>query len=81
MFFVYILQSESSGRYYIGSTKDTAQRLTQHNAGMMKSTRSFRPWRLVYTETYETLPQARNREAQIKSWKNRSYMETVLGLK
>ncbi|MDP2918981.1 MAG: GIY-YIG nuclease family protein, partial [Dehalococcoidia bacterium] len=33
MFYVYILQSEKSGRYYIGSTGDIPTRLAQHNAG------------------------------------------------
>ena len=80
MFFVYVLHSKKRDRYYIDSTKDIAQRLAQHNAGMTKTTRTLRPWRLVYTEVFETLPEARAREAQIKAWKNRSYMEKVLGL-
>ncbi|MCH9037051.1 MAG: GIY-YIG nuclease family protein [Chloroflexi bacterium] len=80
MFFVYILQSEEACRYYIGSTKNIQQRLFQHNAGMMKSTRGLRPWRLVHSETFDTLAQARGREAQIKAWKNPRYMERALGL-
>ena len=80
MSFLYILESEKSSRYYIGVTNDVQKRLAQHNAGMSKSTRAWRPWRLVHTERYETLGEARRREAQIKSWKNRNYMEQVLGL-
>ena len=80
MFSVYILQSQKNGRYYIGSTKDVTQRLTQHNVGMTKATKGLRPWQLVYTQAYETLAQARKREAQIKSWKNRSYLQKALGL-
>ena len=34
MFHIYILQSQQSGRYYIGCTKNVAQRLTQHNGGL-----------------------------------------------
>ncbi len=80
LFFVYILQSKETYRYYIGSTKDIQRRLFQHNAGMMKSTRGLRPWRLVHSETFDTLAQARRRETQIKAWKNPRYMEKALGL-
>ncbi|MBI2871577.1 MAG: GIY-YIG nuclease family protein [Chloroflexi bacterium] len=74
------MRSEQSGRYYVGSTKDIAQRLAQHNAGMMKATRQSRPWRLVYIEPSDTLSAARRREAQIKSWKSPGYMRKALGL-
>ncbi len=80
MFYVYVLQSERNARYYIGCTHDITQRLEQHNSGMTRSTRSLRPWKLVYTEECESLPIARKREAEIKSWKNRVYMEQKLGL-
>ena len=80
MYFVYVLHSEKSGRYYIGSSKNVEQRLTQHNSGMMRSTSPHRPWQLMYTEAHETLAEARRRESQIKSWKSPSYMERVLGL-
>ncbi|MHB8105018.1 MAG: GIY-YIG nuclease family protein [Dehalococcoidales bacterium] len=80
MFYMYILQSEISNRYYIGSTKDIAVRLAQHNAGRSKSTRNYRPWKLVYTETFITINKARQRELQIKSWKNPAYMQKTLKL-
>ena len=80
MFFIYVLQSERSGRYYIGSTSNVANRVEQHNSGMTRATRNLRPWHLVHTESYETLAQARKRESQIKSWKNRDYMRNQLGL-
>jgi putative endonuclease len=79
-FFVYVLQSEETGRYYIGCSKDVACRLAQHNVGMSKATRELRPWQLVHTEAYQTLAEARRREAQIKSWKNPEYMRRALGL-
>ena len=80
MFYVYILRSERTGRYYIGSTGDVLNRVEQHNAGMSKSTKAFRPWRLIYQEKFETLTDARNRESQLKSWKSRTYLESQLRL-
>ena len=31
MFYTYVIRSEITGRYYVGSTKDTDVRLAQHN--------------------------------------------------
>ncbi|MCI0904195.1 MAG: GIY-YIG nuclease family protein, partial [Chloroflexi bacterium] len=59
MFYVYLLRSERTGRYYIGSTGDIQNRVEQHNAGMPKSTKSFRPWRLVHQEEFDSLSEAR----------------------
>ncbi len=78
MYYVYILQSERTPKCYIGSTGDIAQRLRQHNAGMSKSTRPNRPWALAYSEEFETRSAAVRRESQIKSWKNRAYLDALI---
>jgi putative endonuclease len=62
--------SEKNGSYYVGSTKDTDIRLIKHNKGQVSSTKSFRPWKIIYTEEFKSLSGARKRERQIKSWKN-----------
>jgi putative endonuclease len=77
-FLLYILQSQKNEKYYIGITKDIETRLNQHNRGVGKSTRSHRPWRLVYTEEYNTWSEAAKREKQIKSQKSRSYIESLI---
>ena len=64
--FVYILYSESLDRYYIGSTADVQQRLSRHNAGATSSTKSGRPWVVVYTETLPTRTMALIRESNLK---------------
>jgi putative endonuclease len=80
MFYLYILKSTSSGRYYIGSSDNVEHRLVEHNSGKTPSTRNRGPWVLMHTEAFSTLSEARKREYQVKSWKNRAYMETMLGL-
>jgi putative endonuclease len=80
MYYMYILWSEKSNKYYIGSTKDVAVRLAQQNAGKSASTRNYLPWKLVYTESFNTIGEARQREQQIKSWKNPKYMEKILNI-
>ncbi len=70
-FFVYILESESSGRFYIGQTGDLAARLSYHNANYSLALKNRGPWKLVYKEEYPTRAEAVRRERQIKSWKDR----------
>ncbi|OGO19229.1 MAG: hypothetical protein A2Z15_03175 [Chloroflexi bacterium RBG_16_50_11] len=80
MYYVYILQSVSEGKYYIGSTRDVTQRIARHNAGMVPSTKRYCPWELIYSEVFNTLSEARHREEEIKAWKNQKYMVKTLGL-
>jgi putative endonuclease len=43
MYFIYILFSQKTNRYYIGSTEDLARRLKHHNAGSTPSTKAGAP--------------------------------------
>ena len=73
--FVYILKSDKTGKYYIGSSDNPERRLeTQHNIGFVRSTRSGIPWKLVYSEEYEKKEDAQHRETEIKSHKSRQYI-------
>lgn len=67
-FFVYILEC-SDKTYYIGSTNDLKKRLYQHNFHKSAAhyTKIRRPVFLKYSETYNTLREARRREAALKS--------------
>jgi len=57
-FWVYILQSESTGRLYTGQTSDLEKRLERHNDQDIDISRYTRkqkgPWRLIHSEKYNT---------------------------
>jgi putative endonuclease len=72
--------NHKANRFYIGSTVNVSIRLIRHYAGHYSSTKAYRPWRLVYTETLDSLPKARQRERQIKNWKNPQYMLKTLNI-
>ncbi len=78
MFWVYILRSEVNGRYYVGQTDDVDARTGMHDRGEVKSTRPYRPWKLVYSEVFQTRSEAVRRERQIKRRKKRSYIEALI---
>ena len=79
MFYVYVLESEKSGRFYVGYSEDPDRRLHEHNVGKVRSTREFRPWRKVYQESCSTESEAIRRERQIKSMKSRTYILKLIG--
>ncbi len=70
MFFTYILYSTKWNRYYIGSCKNIEKRLKQHTSGAVQSTKAFRLWRVIYSESFPSNAAARKRELQIKSYKH-----------
>jgi len=75
---MYILQSLKNNRYYIGSTRNLVKRIHRHNSGTVLSTKAHLPWKLVYSETFETKGEASRRELQIKSWKKRVAIEKLI---
>ena len=78
MFYTYILKSKQNGSYYIGSCRNITKRLDLHNFGLVKSTKRYCPWQVVYFEEYENFKGARKRELKIKSWKKRSIIEKLI---
>jgi putative endonuclease len=75
---VYILKSQSTAKFYIGSALHLEARLAEHERGHSPYTRDRGPWALAYSEDYATLPEARRRERQMKSWKSsRSVQELI----
>jgi len=67
VYYVYFLKSEKDKRYYIGcSSREPYQRLSEHNSGMVKSTKNRRPFKLVYYEKLTDCKQAFKREWYLK---------------
>ncbi len=77
--FVYILESQRNGRYYVGFSADPEKRLAAHNDGSVKATRHLRPWKLIYREEHPDPTSARRREYQIKAMKSRKYIQALIG--
>lgn len=80
MFYLYIIQSEKTNRYYVGSTQDLSTRLVAHNTGSNRSTKNGRPWRIVHSEQFMTRAEAFGREQQVKSYKGGEAFKKLIGL-
>jgi putative endonuclease len=66
MYEVYILYSESTGKYYKGQTDNLEGRLRRHNHGYEKATKRGIPWKLIWHVKVEDRVQAVALEKKIK---------------
>lgn len=66
-FYVYILESQSKSRRYIGRTDNLKRRLKEHNRGLNQSTKSYAPWTLIYYEACRNPDDAKRREKYYKT--------------
>jgi len=78
MYYVYIIQTETDGSYYVGYTRNISQRLQRHNQGRSNYTKSKGNWKLVYIEEYKTSAEAIAREKDIKGKKSKEYIEHLV---
>ncbi len=80
MYKVYLLQSVSKpNKSYVGMTiKEIDIRLSEHNNGLSRYTKSFRPWKLVYFETFYCKLCAEKREIFLKSGVGYGYRQLIL---
>lgn len=75
MYTVYVLFSDKYNRTYTGLTNNLERRFKEHNSGQSKSTKAFRPWRIVYKEVCQTRQEAREREKYLKSGIGRDFIK------
>jgi putative endonuclease len=77
--FVYIIQSDTTGRLYTGITTDPDRRLQEHNGGSRgaKYTRTGRPWKRVFLEPTITRLQAIQREYEIKGFSRKRKLSLI----
>ncbi|MAD52381.1 MAG: endonuclease [Candidatus Marinimicrobia bacterium] len=79
MYIVYALYSPKYNKIYIGFSSDLDERMISHNVKGTKGwTIKYRPWKLVYTETYKTKKEAMKREQQLKSAKGREFIWNII---
>jgi putative endonuclease len=59
-------------------TTNLDERLHQHNSGFNKSTKPYKPFRLIYTEEYESSIEARTREKQLKTGAGKDFLYSLI---
>ena len=82
MHYTYVLLCQDNKRsrvkLYIGSTSDLKNRVVKHQAGDVKTTKSFDNIKLVYYEVCISKTDAIKRELQLKTGFGRGYLKKRL---
>ena len=70
-FYTYILESESSGKLYIGQTANIDDRLYRHNNDKSRFTKGKGPWKIIFSKELDSRTEAILLENKLKGYKNR----------
>lgn len=71
--YVYLLESETGKKFYIGCTTDIKRRIKEHNQGSSFYTKSRGPWRLIGYETFPSFELAQEYERKLKHTSRMSF--------
>jgi len=77
MYYVYVLLNETNVRTYTGVADGVNKRLSEHNAGKVKSSRPYRLYKIIHTESFETLKEACQKERFYKSTTGRRRLKEM----
>ena len=77
MITVYAISSEKRNYIYVGLTNDLDRRLEEYSSAKNRTTRPYRPFRLIHTEMYKTRTEARTREKYLKSGVGKEYLKKL----
>jgi putative endonuclease len=76
-YYVYAIKSDKDGRIYVGLSRDPIRRLEEHNGGYTKSTKPWRPWRIIYKKMIGTRKEARVEEKRLKSGFGKEFLKQI----
>ena len=58
-------------------TNDLERRIAEHNNGVNKSTKAYRPFKLIYSETFPDRISARAKEKYLKSGIGKEFLKML----
>lgn len=76
-YFSYVFKSLKDNKLYIGWTTNLKDRLNKHNSDKIQSTKSRKPFELIYFEGRLDKKKAISREKQLKTGFGRKYLKRV----
>ena len=77
-YYVYVLHNSKKNFIYIGYSENPKRRYQEHNLGKVRSTKPYKPLRLIFYEAYSIKSDAKRRELYLKSNKGRTTLVTML---
>ncbi|WP_422106295.1 GIY-YIG nuclease family protein [Winogradskyella sp.] len=78
MFYIYAISSLERNYIYVGMTQDLDSRIERHNLGRERTTKAYRPFKLIYFEKLDVeRVDARKREKYWKSGVGREKLRQI----
>ncbi|KKR20249.1 MAG: hypothetical protein UT50_C0019G0004 [Candidatus Moranbacteria bacterium GW2011_GWA2_39_41] len=82
MFYTYAIKNQDN-KIYIGQAADLEVRLQRHNKLLKNKSTSFTSknsgnWELIYEEEFETRSEAMKREKELKSFRGREFIRSLI---
>ncbi len=74
---VYAISSLIRNYIYVGLAFNVEKRIVQHNLGKERTTRAYRPFKLIYTEEFSDRVSARQREKYLKSGTGKEFLKKL----
>src|SRR5688572_29414331 len=81
MFFVYCLSSLWRSYLYVGLTDNLERRINEHQSGKNHTTKPYRPFEIIFSETFNTRKEARQKEKYLKSGVGKEFLKTIMKIK
>lgn len=78
MFYVYAIKSNSRNYIYVGLTNNLERRLEEHNSENNKTTKPYRPFKLIYSESFITRVDARIKEKVLKTGSGKEFLKNFV---
>jgi len=77
-YYVYVLHNKNKNFIYIGYSENIIQRVRDHNKGLSKSTKVYRPLEIIHYEAYRNIKDVKRRELYLKTNRGRTTLMTML---
>jgi putative endonuclease len=77
MFTVYAISSLERNYIYVGLTDNLERRFFEHNNGQNKTTKPYKPFKIIFSENCETRLEARKLEKYFKSGIGKEKLKTI----
>jgi len=78
MYYFYVLKSLKDDRLYKGFSVNVENRLLAHNSGKVRATKHRKPFKIIYTESFETEKEAIHREKYFKTFRGGKELKKIL---
>lgn len=79
-YYIYVLKSDKNNDIYIGSTANLEKRIILHNQGKVKSTKAYRPWKLLEYYERNSRSEAMKYEKFLKNHQQKELLKRKYGL-